>query len=503
MTKKNTSLARNQANKLLAEVTSGIEGIREVDLNIDTLLENAGIGRGVLGDDVSSADMLEDLRSKNKFIRSTISLIKQLKKNKADLDALTKPEIRAVTQTGRGPSLAYAINTQLGINRRRLRAGDIMTVAEQRAQEFVGPIASQEQIEYGLRADKERRRNHYNYLRKQVSERRAERKERKENHYNYLRKQAGERRDLYDKAPWAKSLIKSGIIDQKYIPNISKKIDRMVRLPLVGYGLRMAVRNPALGAYMLAATYLNKSVSSDQSMTSMKVGQKAFGPIPQQFRIFAAATGMKEEQTQKAWFGLQEKYGPAAISILSIASKAMEGKTPLQRQYIAQGFGIDANLVRIADMMTGTRAMDKGERTTLAKHFTEIQKEFGFSSDADAKDLLASLYLTIPGMSSARAKDAGASDWVFDEILEGNARINEILSGVSASQNAAISAVGYDSQSSASNITTNNTSGDITINQVIYASGNAQEIAEKVGDETQEAINRQRVMDAITTGDKQ
>ena len=192
---------------------------------------------------------------------------------------------------------------QDAVNDRLLQISDPTAYAYEQEKRMYGADNAQRFQE--AREDKERRRNHYNYLRKQASERRAERKESKENRYNYLRKQASERRDLYDKAPWAKALVKSGIIDQKYIPNISKKIDRMVRLPLVGYGMRMAIRNPALGAYMLAATYLNKSVSSDQSMTSMKVGQKAFGPIPQQFRIFAAATGMKEEQAQKAWFGLQ------------------------------------------------------------------------------------------------------------------------------------------------------------------------------------------------------
>lgn len=519
--KQMASLAKKQADKLLFEVRSGIKDIRDVNLNIDVLLENAGIGMGILGDDVSSAEMLDELKSKNKFIRSIISLIKQLKKNKADLDALTKPEIKAIAQTGRGPSLAYAINTQLGINRRRLRAGDIMTAAEQRAQEFVGPIASQEQIDDGLRAEKERRRNHYNYLRKQAAERRAERKERKENHYNYLRKQAKERGELYSKAPWIKSLIKSGMINQKYIPGISKTLTRISRTPILGGVASLAIKHPVASAAMLSAWMARERVLSDIKMTGLSQGPKAFGAVPENFRKAMMATGLSEEQLQKEYYSLVGRYGPGAMQYLTSISKSMASMTPDQRNIVAQGLGMSANLVNAGMYLSGARTPDRAARVTMYNKMLETVSSYGLSEYGSKTDWLKSQFLRWEIIRNAKALGLSDTDEkpydfrdyksVFSireknlkEATELEAKYNEIMAIIGESQGAADSAVRYDSQGSASSVTNNNnTGGTVTINQVIYASGNAQEIADKVGDETQEAVNRQRVIDAITTGDKQ
>lgn len=407
---------------------------------------------------------------------------------------------------------------QDAVNDRLLQISDPTAYAYEQEKRMYG--AENAQRFQDAREEKERRRNHYDYLRKQASERRAERKERKENHYNYLRKQAKERGELYGKAPWIKSLIKSGMINQKYIPGISKTLTRISRTPILGGVTSLAIKHPVASAAMLSAWMARERVLSDIKMTGLSQGPKAFGAVPENFRKAMMATGLSEEQLQKEYYSLVGRYGPGAMQYLTSISKSMASMTPDQRNIVAQGLGMSANLVNAGMYLSGARTPDRAARVTMYNKMLETVSAYGLSEHGSTADWWKSQLLRWEMVRNARAlwlSDTDETPFDFrdyrsvfsrsrEESIKNAAALeskyNEIMAIIGESQGAANSDALFDSGSIDSS-TSNSYGGTVTINQVIYASGNAQEIADKVGDETQEAVNRQRVMDAITTGDKQ
>lgn len=329
-------------------------------------------------------------------------------------------------------------------------------------------------------------------------------KERKENRYRYLRKQVKERRALYDNAPWMKTLVKAGFVEQKYIPDISKKIDKMVRLPIAGAGIAMAMKHPALAAFATIGAYLSKSVASDLSVSSMGTGLKAFGDVPEEFRKAAGSAGMSEAQIQKSWYGLVGKYGIGALGLLTSISRSMHGKTQAERIMTAQALGLDEALVRTADILRSPQAVSASERVSRAKGLIEKKKEFGYSSEGDLLDFLTSAYLTIPFMTSAAAKDAAQSKWVMEGLLRDEERMNEILSKVPEAQNAAMSAAKYDAgevKGAASVVNSGGNTVSLNINHAEFNNANPREFmrglieisSERSGIDVMEAFDRREI----------
>lgn len=557
---KNKSVAREQADKLVDEINSLLSDIGVVNLNLDVIFENMGYGKGLDGGDIPAENVLKGLVERNKFLKKTLSAIKQFKKSKKELEQLTRPVVR-------NASFQYLLDARLGMHGRRYKKGDLLSAKEfgdLQAVEaaMIGPTETPQQTverrrrlaERDERERKEREvrgRSFHYYLddrlglhgrryrikdllsakdvedirakeaagigptatpeqlvegRRQTIKREAEElQERKDNRYGYLRLQAKRRSELYDKAPWVKTLVKAGVIEQKHLPNISKKIDILSKMPIVGNLASLLIKNPAAVALPIIGAYLEKTVSSDIKTSSMGVGLKALGDIPLDFRMAAGAAGMDEKQIQKSWYGLVSKYGPATKEILSSASKSMRGKSQFERIKIAEGFGLDERLVRIADILgTSSNGVDSAslsERVARAKRIIEKKKEFGFSSEGDIVDFLTSLYLSIPYMTAAASVDAGRSDWVMEGLLQDEERINATLSKVSQAQEVATSAERYEALGESGNNNTI-TNGDTNVINNITVNGGA-DIQEAVSGATKgslDAVDRQRNLDYISSG---
>lgn len=557
---KKKSVAREQADKLVDEIKSLLSDIVDVNLNLDVIFEQMGYGKGLDGDDISAENMLKGLVERNKFLKKILSTIKQFKKSKKELEQLTRPVIRNAsfryltdarlgmferryksgdllsaqefgdlqaaeaakigpTETpqqtverrrklaerdeherkerkDRGRSFHYLTEARLGLFNRRYNIGDILSAQDvedilAREAAGIGPMATPEQIVKGRS--------------KTIEREEKERKERRDNRYRYLRKQAQERKELYDKAPWVKTLVKAGVIEQKCLPNISKKVDILSKMPIFGNLASMLIRNPYVALLALTGAYLERSVSADIKTSSMGVGLKAFGDIPLDFRMAAGAAGMDEKQIQKSWYELVSKYGPATKDILSSASKSMRGKSQFERIKIAEGFGFDERIVRVADILEtsskGVESISSSERVARAKRLIEKKKEFGYSSEGDLLDFVTSLYLTPPFMTAAAAKYAGTSDWVMEGLLQDEERINAILSKIPQAQEAATSAERYEAFGEPSNNNTI-TNGDTNVINNITVNGGAG-IQEAVNGATKgslDAVDRQRNLDYISSG---
>lgn len=491
---KKVNLAKSQAVSLLDTLRASVSDVRDVNLNLDVLLENLGIGAGALGENLTSDEVLKAIVNKGRMLKRAISAIKQIQKSKADLENLTRPAVSKHAQDGRGPSLAYAINTQLGIGKRRMRLGDILT-AKEIEDVFVGPTATPEQIVEGRRKD-EARRERIGRTRKE-GERRArasrtrqsfawtydnwtdEQRELFELTKRYGSRQKAEefyrnkqRESLYEKAPWIKTLVKAGVIEQKHIPIISKKLDKITRMPIFGHGLGMLIKHPAIAAYAATGAYLSRSIAADQVISKMGVGLQTFYGVPSRFRLAAGAVGMNETQMQQAWYSLVSKYGDGAMTVLEAASASMAGRTQAERIKIAESYGLDTSMARVSDIVSGKKPLAKSETKTLAKMLVKKKKAFGYSSEGDALDLLTSLWLTIPYMSDAAAADAAMSDWVMEGLLQEDERINRILSKIPEAQATATSAERYEA-SGGGGRETNITNGDINVTANVTFNGNA------------------------------
>ena len=244
-----------------------------------------------------------------------------------------------------------------------------------------------------------------------------------------------QRETLYEKAPWMKTLVKAGVIEQKHIPIISKKLDKITRMPIFGHGLGILIKHPAIAAYAATAAYLSRSVAADQTISKMGVGLQTFYSVPRKFRLAAGAVGMDEAQMQQAWYSLVSKYGEGAITVLEAASASMAGRTQAERIKIAESYGLDTSMARVSDIVSNKKPLTKSERTALAKRLLDKKREFGFSSEAGFGDFWDSLMMTImPPLYWRLAKDAGEIDRVLDNIMKEDERINAILEKVPESR---------------------------------------------------------------------
>lgn len=282
-----------------------------------------------------------------------------------------------------------------------------------------------------------------------------------------------QREALYEKAPWIKTLVKAGVIEQKHIPIISKRLDKIARMPIFGHGLGMLIKHPAIAAYAATAAYLSKSVAADQTISRMGVGLQTFYGVPRKFRLAAGAVGMDEAQMQQAWYGLVSKYGDGAMTVLEAASASMAGRTQAERIKIAESYGLDTSMARVSDIVGGKKPLTKSERTALSKRLLDKKREFGFSSEASFGDFWDSLMMTImPPLYWRLAKDAGEIDRVLDNIMKEDERINAILEKVPEAQEVATSAERYEANRGGSG-ETSITNGDINVTANVTFNSNA------------------------------
>lgn len=519
---KKINLAKSQAVSLLDTLQASVSDVNDVNLNLDILLENLGIGRGILGEDLTSAQMLEDIVDKGRILKKAISAIKQIKKSKKDLEALTRPEVgpsdylRDIRQRGADYVAGQKREFEKYKSRRGLAPsflidsigafgfdGAKQVFADALADEILGikdPETYAERAEShkwgseGARRIDEARRER---TRKEGERRARSSRARQSFAWTYdnwteeqqdlfdLAKRYGSRQKaeefyrnrqreaLYEKAPWMKTLVKASVIEQKHIPIISKKLDKIIRMPIFGHGLGMLIKHPSIAAYAATAAYLSKSVAADQTISRMGVGLQTFYSVPRKFRLAAGAVGMDETQMQQAWYSLVSKYGDGAMTVLEAASASMAGRTQAERIKIAESYGLDTSMARVSDIVSDKKPLTKSERTALAKRLLDKKKAFGYSSEASFGDFWDSLMMTIMSPLYDRlTKDAGEVDRVLDNILKEDERINAILEKVPEAQEAATSAERYEANRGGSG-ETNITNGDINITANVTFNGNA------------------------------
>ena len=155
----------------------------------------------------------------------------------------------------------------------------------------------------------------------------------------------------------------------------------------------------------------------------------------------------------------------------------MSGMTRGEKMYFAESIGFDDTDVAIAEMLAGGMKPSLARKVGANKAMLEAQKMAGFASGAGAGATAKSLWLSIPGMASAQARDL--EGWAGTD----RARKDAMDSYVST-MSAAIGDDAYSENTSQSGTLTPSVSGGTSVsvhgNIIIENADNAQDVAEGI-----------------------
>lgn len=323
--------------------------------------------------------------------------------------------------------------------------------------------------------------------------------ERKRNRGRYMRLQASRRKSqrerLYQQAPWMKSLVASGVIDRKYIPRIADRVDRIFRSGSIFSGI---IKNPGrssagvLGAVAnIANKIVREYIDSNVKLATISNRARSFGKPSGALEAAMTQAGMEMGARQETFHRLQGQYGPATEMILRSVSKAAEGKEGWQRQMIAQSFGLTADDLTVADLLTKRRYRNKSD--FILEHSTRMS------------DLTTELKAGKHGALGVAAAHA-------DDLMRGSAKNLAIVSEADDSykrytkrqdeaRRAAMSAADYEASGGSSNSTTNN-SGDTSVsvqnNITVNGGGDVKDVVASATNGALEAARRQKVLNQVS-----
>lgn len=344
-----------------------------------------------------------------------------------------------------------------------------------------------------------------------------ENRERRENKNRYMRLQASRRKaqreQLYQQAPWMKSLIQSGIIDKKYIPGMAKSVGKIAKLGgaasiAFGGGLaslggisKLAGLGPVgIAGAIVAAVKIGSSLygkyrlaaqKQQEELSDMGVSAKMFGEphnlnkgFGRSFYRSALVMGKSEKDALAIYHRLQGEYGPATDVVLKNISNLAKGKEGWQRQQIAMEYGLSLNDLALIDLTFGNRAYTRGEANKSA---------------AEARRR-AQRDVTANGSAADRAVHwAGEKlfgDWIqasiADEIFE---KSKEVQQGAINSANREQSEAhdSYPTDNSVSSVTINN---NVSVNNGESVEG----VVEAATNGALAATQRRRILDYNSEG---
>lgn len=327
----------------------------------------------------------------------------------------------------------------------------------------------------------------------------AEEHERKSNRERYRRLQASRRKaqreQLYQQAPWMKSLVASGIIDRKYIPAIANKIDKIINS---GSILSNAIKNPggSLAGLVAAAMsaigrVLSNYVDSNAKLAVISHRYRSFGKPSGALERAMIFAGMDMAARQEAFHRLQGRWGPAVEIVLRALSKATAGKEGWQRQLVAQGYELSADDLTVADILTKSREL--------------MESDFVLEKKTRASDAKVEMKAGKHGVLGVGA--AFLDDVTLDIpqnigiISEADNSYKRYKAKQDAARKAALSADLYDASGGGSNSTTNNvgdTSVSVQNNITVNSGSDVKDVVTSATNGALEAARRQKILNQVS-----
>ena len=235
-----------------------------------------------------------------------------------------------------------------------------------------------------------------------------------------------------------------------------------------------------LAAYGALLWGMGKSDAANKSVIAWSNARNIYGSGSSAFQRAAYMAGVEDPGAISRRLGKQAiRYGGTANaeSVYREFGSMMSGMTRDEKMYFAESIGFDDTDVAIAEMLAGGMKPSLARKIGANKAMLEAQKMAGFASGAGAGATAESLWLSIPGMASAKARDL--EGWASTDKGR-KAAIDSYISTMSA----AIGDDAYSENTSQSGTLTPSVSGGTSVsvhgNIIIENADNAQDVAEGI-----------------------
>ena len=235
-----------------------------------------------------------------------------------------------------------------------------------------------------------------------------------------------------------------------------------------------------LAAYGALLWGMGKSDAANKSVIAWSNARNIYGSGSSAFQRAAYMAGVEDPGAISRRLGKQAiRYGGAANaeSVYREFGSMMSGMTRDEKMYFAESIGFDDTDVAIAEMLAGGMKPSLARKVGANKAMLEAQKTAGFASGAGAGATAESLWLSIPGMASAKARDL--EGWASTDKGR-KAAMDSYISTMSA----AIGDDAYSENTSQSGTLTPSVSGGTSVsvhgNIIIENADNAQDVAEGI-----------------------
>ena len=235
-----------------------------------------------------------------------------------------------------------------------------------------------------------------------------------------------------------------------------------------------------LAAYGSLLWGMGKSDAANKSVITWGNARNLYGSGSSAFQRAAYMAGVEDPGAISRRLGKQAiRYGGSANaeSVYREFGSMMSGMTRDEKMYFAESIGFDDTDVAIAEMLAGSMKPSLARKVGANKAMLEAQKMAGFASGAGAGATAQSLWLSVPGMASAQARD-----------LEGWASTDKkrkaAIDSYASTMRAAIGDDAYSENTSQSGTLTPSVSGGTSVsvhgNIIIENADNAQDVAEGI-----------------------
>ena len=235
-----------------------------------------------------------------------------------------------------------------------------------------------------------------------------------------------------------------------------------------------------LAAYGSLLWGMGKSDAANKSVIAWSNARNIYGSGSSAFQRAAYMAGVEDPGAISRRLGKQAiRYGGSANaeSVYREFGSMMSGMTRDEKMYFAESIGFDDTDVAIAEMLAGSMKPSLARKVGANKAMLEAQKMAGFASGAGAGATAESLWLAIPGMASAKARDL--EGWASTDKGR-KAAIDSYISTMSA----AIGDDAYSENTSQSGTLTPSVSGGTSVsvhgNIIIENADNAQDVADGI-----------------------
>lgn len=290
-----------------------------------------------------------------------------------------------------------------------------------------------------------------------------------------------ERIDLAKRYPAFKRFFIDSRNSTKDIHAMAGYLKGMSKIPVVG---EILTGNPivagSLAAYGALLSGMGKSDAANKSVIAWSNARNIYGSGSSAFQRAAYMAGVEDPGAISKRLGKQAiRYGGSdnAESVYREFGSMMSGMTRDEKMYFAESIGFDDTDVAIAEMLAGGMKPSLARKVGANKAMLEAQKMAGFASGAGAGATAESLWLSIPGMVSAQARDL--EGWASTDKGR-KAAIDSYISTMSA----AIGDDAYSENTSQSGTLTPSVSGGTSVsvhgNIIIENADNAQDVAEGI-----------------------